>query len=93
MKLLFIKNHSPRKKGDVVDFETRDEKKIAQWYVSNQIAEVHDCKSKGTGCAECNKKAKSQEVESKKVEESTEDNASTEETEKVSTRKTTTKKK
>ena len=67
MKLVFIQDHSPRKKGDVVTFETREEIRTANWYLANQIAKLCECdNAKSTGCAGCDKKAqesKEEEVE------------------------------
>ncbi len=44
MKVVFIKDHSPRKSGDVVEFKTREELLIASWYLSNDIARECNCK-------------------------------------------------
>lgn len=64
MKLVFIQNHSPRKKGDVVTFETREEIRTANWYLANQIAKLCECdNAKQTGCAGCDKKAQEAKVE------------------------------
>jgi hypothetical protein len=57
-KLIFLKDHSPRKKGETFEVRTRDEKRTAEWYIANGIAKWCECK-KGTksGCADCDQKA------------------------------------
>lgn len=59
MKLKFLKNYSPNKKGETKEFKTPDELKIADFYIRNQIAK-QSCKgcdeNKEGDCEECNKK-------------------------------------
>lgn len=58
MKIIFVKDHSPRKKGDTMEAKNRDEKRVAEWYLANNIAKLCECgQGKGTGCADCDKKA------------------------------------
>ena len=45
--------------------ETREQKQIAQWYVSNGIAKICNCtEGAKTRCADCDKKAAENAVES-----------------------------
>lgn len=68
MKIIFIQDYSPRKKGEKMEANTRDEKLVAEWYLSNGIAKICDCgQEKGTGCADCDKKAEAVVVEKKIV--------------------------
>lgn len=57
MKIKFTKDHSPRKKGDVVSFETRDEIRTAEWYLANGMAERCKCSAAPSGCPDCEEKA------------------------------------
>lgn len=65
-KVKFLKDYSPRKKDEIVEIE----KKLADWYISNGLAEEYDCKCEEgkEGCSDCEKHAKSKQV-SKEVEE------------------------
>lgn len=59
--LLFLRDYSPRKKGEEVTFEGRDDIRIAQWYCANGIAEEKipcPCVKDNSRCQECNDKAK-----------------------------------
>ena len=65
MELIFTQDYSPREKGDVVNFETREELQIANFYLSNGIAHL---KSQGCGCGcsgeeDCLEKANEEVVE------------------------------
>lgn len=53
----FLKDHSPRKKGEVVSFTGRDGVRAAKWYLSNGIAKEHcNCKENtDSKCSECDK--------------------------------------
>lgn len=72
MKLKFKKDHSPRKAGEVVEFNTRQELKVADWYLANGIAVICDCEGevKDSKCSECDEKAKAAKAakEKSKVE-------------------------
>jgi hypothetical protein len=69
MKIIFIKDHSPRKKGDTLEPKTRDEIRVAEWYLANGIAKICNCgQGKGTGCADCDKKAEEAVAEAKAEE-------------------------
>lgn len=57
MKIKFTTDYSPRKKGEIFEAKTRDEKKLAQWYVDNGIAKECTC-STPSGCPDCEAKAK-----------------------------------
>lgn len=61
MKVKFLKNYSPRKKGETTELES----KLAEWYVANNIAEIHDCKCNDKTeekCSDCEEQAKSKTV-------------------------------
>lgn len=75
MKLEFQRDYSPRKKGEVVDFQSREELQIAEWYLANSIAKVYeecDCNDKTKApclpCEEAAAKAKAQTQEVETVE-------------------------
>lgn len=57
MKIIFIRDYSPRKKGESFEPRSREEMRTAEWYLANGIAEICKCGEKGTGCADCDKKA------------------------------------
>lgn len=60
MKLIFTRDYSPRRKGEIAEFKSRSELRTAEWYIANGIAVKHDCKcdeKKGTRCNECNEPA------------------------------------
>jgi hypothetical protein len=57
-KIIFKKNYSPRKKGEVVEFTTFDELKVADWYLANGVAEIYTecnggCEDTEHKCSEC----------------------------------------
>ena len=56
IKVKFVKNHSPRRAGEVVEFTGREGMKLANWYLNTGIAQICDCDGKTTGCADCEKK-------------------------------------
>lgn len=56
MKIKFTTDYSPRKKGEVFEAKTRDEIRLAQWYVDNGIAKLCGC-STPSGCPDCEAKA------------------------------------
>lgn len=69
LKITFLKDHSPRKKGEVFVAKTNDERRVAEWYLANQIAQRCICEDGESGCPDCAKKAKTEDVVS---DESTE---------------------
>ena len=56
MKIVFIRDFSPRKKGEVAEFNTRDEVRTAEYYLANNIAQLCACSKQKEGCADCAKK-------------------------------------
>jgi hypothetical protein len=56
MKVVFIRDFSPRKEGEVVEFKTRDEIRTAEYYLANGIAKLCDCSKGKEGCPDCEKK-------------------------------------
>jgi len=79
MKLEFERDYSPRKKGEVVDFQSREEIQIAEWYLANGIAKVYEecnCDDKTKKpcipCEEAAAKAKAEAQSVEAVEETTE---------------------
>lgn len=62
MKLEFLVDRSPRLKGDVAEFNTRDEIRTAEWYLANGMAKVYEpCKCEDDTekkCSECEELAK-----------------------------------
>jgi hypothetical protein len=63
MKVVFVRDFSPRKEGEVVEFKTRDEIRTAEYYLANGIAKLCDCSKLKEGCPDCEeKKQKSQKA-------------------------------
>jgi hypothetical protein len=62
MKLVFERDYRPYKSGQVVEFETKDELRSANWFLANGIAKLHcDCDEnheKGEKCSGCEEMAK-----------------------------------
>lgn len=60
MKIRFIRDYSPRKKGEVVEFKTKEDSRVAEHYISLGVAVDAEQKSKepasSEGCEECKKK-------------------------------------
>lgn len=56
MKVVFVRDFSPRKEGQVVEFKTRDEIRTAEYYLANGIAKLCDCSKIKEGCADCEEK-------------------------------------
>ena len=56
MKVKFLTDYSPRKKGEVVEFLTRDELRTAEFYLANNIAVRCKCSEAPEGCPDCAKK-------------------------------------
>lgn len=56
-KIKFTYDYSPRKKGEIVEFKTREEIKIAEFYINAGVAieyeECNDCKDGKKGCKDC----------------------------------------
>lgn len=54
----FLKDYSPRKKGEIVSFTGREGLRTANWYLSNSVAKEY-CGCNDTdhkeGCTECEK--------------------------------------
>lgn len=65
VKITFLKDHSPRKKGEVMVAKTHDEIRVAEWYLANQIAERCECKDGGSGCAACDEAKEKKETAEK----------------------------
>jgi hypothetical protein len=61
MKVVFNRDYSPRKKGDIVEFKTREEIKVGEFYVTNGIAKLCECSEAKGGCADCDKKKDKQD--------------------------------
>ena len=61
MKVVFVRDFSPRKEGEVVEFKTRDEIRTAEYYLANGIARLCDCSKAKGGCADCDKKEQENE--------------------------------
>ena len=57
MKIKFLTDYSPRKKGEVLEATTREEIKLANWYVDNGLAKLCTCSELPNGCPDCEKKA------------------------------------
>jgi len=57
MVIKFNYDFSPRKKGDIVEFSTREELRIAEYYTNAGIAieyvPCEDCKDGKKGCKDC----------------------------------------
>jgi len=63
IKIKFVRDYSPRKKGETFEANTYQEIRVAEWYLANQIAERCECAEKGSGCAGCDEnKEKQKEV-------------------------------
>ena len=56
VKVKFIRDYHPRKKGEVVELE----QKLADYYINNAVAVLDGVKKapKESGCSECEEKAK-----------------------------------
>jgi len=61
MKVVFNRDYSPRKKGDIVEFKTREEIRVGEFYITNGIAKLCECSESKGGCADCDKKKDKQE--------------------------------
>lgn len=73
IKIRFIRDHSPRKEGEVFEAETHEEKRIAEWYLANQLAVRCGCSESEPGCMDCNdKKSGSEDDEPLKAPEAIE---------------------
>lgn len=72
-KLKFDYDHSPRKKGEVVEFTTRQELKIADFYLNAGIAHevCEDCKKGKEGCEDCGDTTIKRSEETKEVKKRT----------------------
>lgn len=68
MKLVFDKSYRPYKEGQVVEFETKQELRNANWFLANGIATEHcDCDEnhdKGEKCSGCEEMARKANEES-----------------------------
>ena len=57
MKIKFNYDYKPRKKGEIAEFVTKQELKIAEFYTNAGIAieykECDDCKDGKKGCKDC----------------------------------------
>ncbi len=53
VKIVFNKDYSPRKKGEVLIGKTHDEIRLCEWYLANQIADRCECKDDEPGCPGC----------------------------------------
>lgn len=58
MKIKFISDYSPRKKGEIFEARSRDEVRTAEWYLANGIARLCTCSESPSGCPDCGTKGK-----------------------------------